>query len=43
MSLPEPKKRKPIHPRAIDYRGYQREDNLWDIEAHMTDTKNLPY
>ena len=42
MPLPQPKSRRHLHTRAIDYRGYQREDNLWDIEAHMTDTKTYP-
>ena len=42
MVIPEPQPRKHIHTRAIDYRGYQREDNLWDIEAHMTDIKTYP-
>tara|TARA_B100001029_G_C14947213_1_gene386666 strand:- start:103 stop:666 length:564 start_codon:yes stop_codon:yes gene_type:complete len=42
MPLPPSKPRKHIHTRAIDYRGYQREDGLWDIEAHMTDTKTYP-
>ena len=42
MPLPQPRTRKHIHTRTIDYRGYQREDNLWDIEAHMTDTKTYP-
>ena len=42
MVIPEPQPRKHIHTRTIDYRGYQREDNLWDIEAHMTDIKTYP-
>lgn len=39
MPLPQPSPRKHMHTRSISYRGYQREDGLWDIEAHMTDTK----
>lgn len=39
MPLPEPTARKHMHTRTIDFRGYEREDGLWDIEAHMTDTK----
>ena len=39
MALPESFPRKHVHTRTIDYRGYQRQDGLWDIEAHMTDTK----
>lgn len=30
-----------MHTRVIDCRGYEREDGLWDIEGHLTDTK--PY
>ena len=28
-----------MHTRAIECKGYEREDGLWDIEAHLTDTK----
>ena len=28
-----------VHTRAVEYRGYRREDGLWDIEAELTDTK----
>jgi len=31
--------RKPIHTRAIECRGFARDDGLWDIEGHLTDTK----
>jgi hypothetical protein len=30
-----------MHTRAIQCTGYEREDGLWDIEAHLVDTK--PY
>ena len=43
MPLPEPTARKHMHTRAIDFRGYEREDGLWDIEAHMTDTKTYSF
>lgn len=43
MPLPEPSPRKHVHTRAIDYRGYEREDGLWDIEAHMTDKKTYEF
>lgn len=43
MPLPEASPRKHVHTRAIDYRGYEREDGLWDIEAHMTDTKTYEF
>jgi Protein of unknown function (DUF2889) len=28
-----------MHTRAIACKGYEREDGLWDIEAHLVDTK----
>lgn len=43
MPLPEPASRTHIHTRKIDYRGYERDDGLWDIEAHMTDTKTYAF
>lgn len=43
MPLPKSISRKHVHTRAIDYRGYEREDGLWDIEAHMTDTKTYTF
>jgi len=39
MPLPAPQARQHLHTRAVVYRGYRREDGLWDIEAEMTDTK----
>ena len=39
--LPDPVARQPIHTRAIEIRGYKREDGLFDIEGHLVDTK--PY
>ena len=43
MPLPATGPRKHIHTRAIDYRGFEREDGLFDIEAHMTDTKTYAF
>ena len=43
MSLPEAAPRRHVHTRAIDYRGYEREDGMWDIEAHMKDTKTYEF
>lgn len=43
MPLSQPVARKHLHTRAIDYRGYQRDDGLWDIEAHMTDVKTYAF
>jgi hypothetical protein len=31
------------HTRRIRYEGYKRSDGLWDIEAHLLDTKNHDY
>src|SRR5207302_2063721 len=28
------------HTRPVRYEGYKRTDGLWDIEAHLPDTKN---
>jgi hypothetical protein len=33
--------REPLHQRTIEIRGYKREDGLYDVEAHLVDTK--PY
>jgi hypothetical protein len=41
MPLPEPVARRDLHTRAVQYRGFLRDDGLWDIEAEITDTK--PY
>ena len=40
MPLSAPQPRKPIHTRAIECKGYERDDGLWDIEAHLVDTKS---
>ena len=39
MPLPTPAPRAHAHTRRIEYRGYHREDGLWDIEGHLCDTK----
>jgi hypothetical protein len=43
MALPEPAERQKIHTRAIVLEGYRRADGLWDIEAHLTDTKSYAF
>lgn len=43
MPLPAGTPRKHVHTRSIDYRGFEREDGLWDIEAHMTDVKTYAF
>lgn len=39
MPLSRPSPRKLMHTRRIECCGYEREDGLWDIEAHLVDTK----
>ena len=39
MPLPSAKPRQQLHTRQVEYRGYLRDDGLWDIEAQMTDIK----
>ncbi|MEO7391555.1 MAG: DUF2889 domain-containing protein [Ramlibacter sp.] len=39
MPLPAPQPRTHLHTRSVVYRGYHRQDGLWDIEAEMTDAK----
>jgi hypothetical protein len=39
MPLPPPDPRTHFHTRQVAYRGYHREDGLWDLEGELTDTK----
>jgi len=41
MPLTPPESREAIHTRAIEISGYRRADGLFDIEAHLTDTKTF--
>ena len=43
MPLSSPAPREPLHRRAIDIRGYRREDGLFDVEAHLVDTKSYAF
>ena len=43
MPLSPPSARQPLHRRLIDMHGYQREDGLFDIEGHLTDTKSYAF
>jgi hypothetical protein len=43
MPLSVPAPRKLLHLRDITLRGYEREDGLVDIEAHMMDTKSYAW
>ena len=40
MPLTRHAPRKLMHTRSIECKGYEREDGLWDIEAHLTDVKS---
>ena len=42
MSLSEPSHRISAHHRKIDIRGYRRDDGLWDVEGHLTDSRPVP-
>ena len=38
-SLPAPVARRPVHTRRISFEGFLREDDLWDIDCQLSDTK----
>jgi hypothetical protein len=42
MPLSPPQAREHLHTRSVSYTGYKRDDGLWDIEGHLTDTKTYP-
>ena len=41
--LPPTVAREPLHTRAIEIRGYKREDGLYDVEGHLVDTKPFDF
>jgi hypothetical protein len=41
MPLNRPQPREAIHKRAIEINGFRRADGLFDLEAHLTDTKTF--
>ena len=43
MPLPTSVNRQHIHTRQINFTGFEREDGLFDIEAHLTDTKTYEF
>lgn len=43
MPLTPPAPRELLHLRDIELRGWRREDGLFDIEAHLQDTKTYPF
>jgi hypothetical protein len=43
MPLPSPAARRHLHTRAVTYRGFLRDDGLWDIEGELTDSKTYTF
>jgi hypothetical protein len=43
LPLPPPAPRAPQHTRTTVFRGYRRDDGLWDIEGELLDTKSVPF
>ena len=43
MPLPTPTARRDIHRRVIDMQAYARDDGLYDVEAHLVDTKPFEF
>jgi Protein of unknown function (DUF2889) len=39
VPLPQPQPRSHLHTRNVVYRGYRRDDGLWDIEGELSDAK----
>ncbi len=39
MNLPAPRTRQQLHTRNVVFKGFRRDDGLWDIEAHLLDFK----
>jgi hypothetical protein len=43
MPLPSPAARRHLHTRAVTYRGFLRDDGLWDIEGELSDVKTYAF
>jgi hypothetical protein len=43
MPLSAPAPREHLHTRRYDFRGFHRQDGLWDIEGNMTDVKTYGF
>jgi hypothetical protein len=43
MPLSPSASREHIHTRRLECTGYRREDGLWDVEGHLTDTKTYDF
>ncbi len=43
MPLPESNARKQLHTRTISCEGFQRDDGLWEVDAHLVDIKTYAF
>jgi hypothetical protein len=43
MPLSEPAARDHLHTRRVVCEGFRRDDGLWDVEAHLIDTKSYDF
>ena len=43
MPLSPPAPRRALHTRRIEMIGFERDDGLFDVEAHLVDTKSYPF
>ena len=43
MPLPESNARKQLHTRTINCEGFQRDDGLWEVDAHLVDVKTYAF
>lgn len=42
-SLPPSAPRRHVHTRTVEFKGYRRDDGLWDIEAELIDSKPFAF
>ena len=40
MPLPDSPGRKPLHHRNVDFRGFERDDGLFEVDAHLVDRRS---
>jgi Protein of unknown function (DUF2889) len=43
MPLSKPVEREHLHTRQLEFRGFRRNDGLWDIEGRLTDVKTYSF
>jgi hypothetical protein len=41
--LPDSPDRTPLHTRTLTFRGFARDDGLWDLEGELHDSKHYGY